>query len=343
MKNILKSSLIAVALMGSAVPVLAGGGATCAVFDPTWQQQHSSTQTAISRAVDTYSSTLAAARAQTFQGVTSAIGILTAQRAATDRQIAATDLKASEANASAVSANMARLAVARAHETYGEAGQPPDNCAVVARLSDFSQSVTAASAASHDLVTSSAIDARPGGTPNVNEVIRRRLATANDTTLNVRRSLLDPDASDAEVAEFINNLSGLPIQKSSLGGGGAAAGSGSAGAAAQNLMASRLEAFQSPALTSLGYVRSIRAGVSAGPESSSAEVREHLDWMISRFGGGPEYERWAASMATRSEPGILKEIARVRSLAMTVRQLREESRDRMTVMVGTLVAGEAAE
>lgn len=65
--------------------------------------------------------------------------------------------------------------------------------------------------------------------------------------------------------------------------------------------------------------------------------------MMSRYGGGAEYEQWAATMVTKSEPGIMKEIARIRSLAMTVRQLREESTDRMTVLVGTMVASEASQ
>ncbi len=330
-------SSIALALSVSASPVLAGGGAVCSVFDPTWQNQHGRSQQAIIQAVDTYSAAVARENARTASAITSAIRVLTAQRASTDNQIASTDLKANEANASAVTANMARLAVARAYETYGEAGQPPNNCAVVARLSDFSQSVTEASAAARDLVTDPGIDLRPGGAPNVDDVIRRRLADANDVTLNVRKSLLDPSASDDDVRAFINNLTGLPIQKFSLGGGGVAASAGTGSQAAQNLIAARLEAFQSPALASLWQIRSIRAG------GSSSDVHEHLEWMMSRYGGGPEYEEWAASMVTKSEPGILKEISRIRSLAMTVRQLREESTDRTTVIVGTLVAGEASQ
>lgn len=343
MKTLLRTSLLGSFIALSAVPAIAGGGAVCSVFDPTWQNQHSSTQTAIQTAVDGYSAAVARENAQTARDVTSAIRVLTAQRAVTDNQIATTDLKANEANAEAVSANMARLAVARAYETYGDAGQPPDNCAVVARLSDFSQSVTVASAAARDFVTDEGIDVRPGGTPNVDEIIRRRIADASEVTLNVRASLLDPNASDEDVQAFINNLTGLPLQKFALGEGGASASAGGAAQATQNLLAARLEAFQSPALVSLGHIRAIRAGVSAGPESSSAEVHEHLEWMLSRYGGGAEYEQWAASMVTKSEPGILKEIARIRSLAMTVRQLREESTDRMTVIVGTLVAGESAQ
>ena len=343
MKKIALSVVFVSAVSAGGEPALAGGGAVCSVFDPTWRNQHDSTQTAITRAVDGYSSAVASENAQTAREVTSAIAVLTAQVSASDSQLAATDLKANEANATAVTANMARLAVSAAYETYGDAGQPPDNCSVVARLSDFSQSVTVANAAARDFVTDASIDVRPGGTPNVDEVLRRRLASASEVTLDVRRSLLDPNASPEDVSEFINNLTGLPIQKASLGGGGVSASAGGGGQAIQNLQAARLEAFQSPALTSLGFIRSIRAGSTAGPENSTNDVREHLDWMMSRYGGGAEYEQWAATMVTKSEPGIMKEIARIRSLAMTVRQLREESTDRMTVLVGTMVASEASQ
>ena len=100
---------------------------------------------------------------------------------------------------------------------------------------------------------------------------------------------------------------------------------------------------RSPALFSLGYLRTILTNSPSGHTGSAVGVRDHLDWIISRYGGGAEYERWAAQMVTKSEPGILKEIARIRSLAMAVRQLREESTERMTVIVGTMVAGESSQ
>lgn len=180
------------------------------------------------------------------------------------------------------------------------------------------------------------------GHPSSTEVIKRRIATASEETVDVRQSLLDPAASEETVNAFINNLTGLPIQKVSLGDGGAAGQAGSAGQSLQNLVAARLEAFRSPALFSLGYIRTIRTNSPSGHTGSAVGVRDHLDWIISRYGGA-EYERWAAQMVTKSKPGILKEIARIRSLAMAVRQLREELTERMTVIVGTMVAGESSQ
>lgn len=340
----MRKSLIAGAMLMAlqATPAFAGGS-VCSVFDPTWRNQHSSTQTSIQRAIDDYSAEVANQNRATANQILSAIRALTAQRATVDNQIAATDLKANEANASAISANMARLAVAKAYETYGDAGQPPDSCAVVEKLADFSQAIATTDTAARAFATDEGIDARPGGTPNVDDSISRRIAVASEETLNVRKSLLDPDASSETVTAFINNLTGLPLQKFALGAGGVSGQAGTAAQAQQNLLAAQIEAYRSPALYSLGYIRSARTNGGGAHQAAAQGVSEHLDWIVSRYGGGPEYERWSAAMVTRSETGILKEIARIRSLSMGVRQMREASTSRMTVLVGTMVAGESTQ
>ncbi|WP_273794853.1 hypothetical protein [Brucella intermedia] len=342
MKTVFKKVIVAMGFAAWAAPAIAGGS-VCSVLDPTWRNQHSSTQNAIKTAIDEYSAAVAAENQLTANHILSSLRIMTAQRATVDNQIAATDLKANEANASAVSANMSRLAVAKAYETYGEAGQPPDSCVVVEKLSDFSQAIATADAAARAFATDDGIDTRPGGTPNVDESIKRRIALASAETLNVRKSLLDPKASEGTVKAFINNLTGLPLQKFALGEGGVSGQAGTAAQAQQNLVAARLEAYRSPALHSLGYIRSARTNGASSHTSASQGVKEHLDWIVARYGGGAEYERWAAAMVTKSEPGILKEIARIRQLAMSVRQMREESTERMTVIVGTMVAGESTQ
>ncbi len=342
MKKGFMTAILATGFTALAAPAFAGGSA-CSVFDPTWRNQHSSTQTAIQSAVDDYSAEVATQNQTTANQILSALRALTAQRATVDNQIATTDLKANEANASAVSANMARLAVAKAYETYGDAGQPPDSCTVVEKLADFSQAIATTDASARAFATDEGIDTRPGGTPDVDESIKRRIALASTETLNVRKSLLDPNASEETVQAFINNLAGLPLQKFALGEGGVSGQAGTAAQAQQNLMAARLEAYRSPALYSLGYIRSARTNGASSHTSAAQGVKEHLDWIVGRYGGGAEYERWAASMVTKSEPGILKEIARIRSLSMSVRQMREESTERMTVIVGTMVAGESTQ
>ena len=319
------------------------GGSVCSVVDSVWKAQHSSTQAAIAAAIDGYSAAITAENALTYQQIISAVRVLTAQRATVDNQVATTDLKANEANASAVTANMTRLAVVKAYETYGDQGQAPDGCEVAQRLSDFSQSIENAGSAAKGFTVDAGIDVRPGGTPQLDAVIQTRLEKASATTLDVTKTLLDPDASDEDVTAFINNLTGLPMQKTSIGGGGVAAGAGNAAGAIQNVLASRMEAYRSPALVSLGYIRAIRRGGTGAHTPSTENVREHLDWIKARYGGGPEYEAWAAKMATKSEPGILKEITRIRSLTMAVRKLREASTSRMTVLVGSMVAQEAAQ
>jgi hypothetical protein len=340
----LRSTVAAAFLVAAAVPTPTfAGSAACAVVDSLWRSGHSSAQSAIQAAVDDYSATVTAQNLLTYNQIMSAIRVMTSQQAATDHQIAATDLKANEANANAISANMTRLAVAKAYETYGDAGQPPDACDVAQQLSDLNQAIENSGSEANSFVSSEEIDVRPGGTPVLDTIIKARLSTASETTLDVAKSLLDPDASDAEVAAFVNNLTGLPLQKISVGGGGVAAQAGTAGAAVQNMLASRMEAYRSPALYSLGYIRAIRGNGSGAHAAASEGVSAHLDWIKARYGGGTEYEAWAAKMATKSEPGILKEVARIRSLAMAVRKLREESVSRMTVLVGGMVAQEASQ
>lgn len=123
--------------------------------------------------------------------IMSAVAVLTKQRAVVDNQIAATDLKANEANAESDEASMARLAIVKAYETYGEAGQPPNYLRRCRQGVDFSQSITTASrlrGLSHD---DAGIDVRAGGTPQLDEVIKRRIAMARRRRLmSVSRCLI---------------------------------------------------------------------------------------------------------------------------------------------------------
>lgn len=332
MRRAVAAALLAASLGPSAS--WAGGGA-CSVFDAAWKSNHDSVEFDLKSAVDDFSKTIASANRETAEQIVSAVRVLTSQRAHTDNQIATTDHKANEASASAITANMTRLAVIRAQETYGDPGQPPDACDVAEQLAELNQAVANRREAAQQQVTSTGIDARAGGVVDVAASTKRRLDEANATTLDVAKSLLSPSASAAEKDDFINFLAGFPIQKIPVPGGGVGAGAGDIEGFQQNAHAARLEAFRSPALYALGAIRA------SSEKTEGSSVDERLEWLMSRYGGGPSHERWQASLATKSEVGIIKEIARLRAITMTIRRMNNESDGRLAVIFAGLIAQEA--
>lgn len=326
------------------VPAVAhAGGSFCSVADPVWRAGHSSTQTALRAAVDQMSATVARENEVTASQIVSAIRVLTSQRAHTDSQIATADMKATEASTSAITANMTRMAVVRAEETYGTMGQAPDACEVAERLASLNETMSGQQAVARDLLTSPRIDARSGGVVDLDESMRRRLETASPQTVNVALSLLDPNTSEETVAAFINNLTGLPLRKVAIEEGGIAAGAGRIEDYHQNLIAQRVEAFKSPALYSLGIIRGAyeEADHASVGGAHGGTLTEQLQWLVDRYGGGDAYLAWSAELATKSEVGIVKEIARLRSIQMAIARMNSDADSRITTMVATLIAQEA--
>lgn len=347
--KLLRSSVVALTLMAATpalfiVPTAAiAGGSFCSVADPVWRAGHARTQTALRTAVDQMSATVARENETTASQIVSAIRVLTSQRSHTDGQIAVADRKATEAGTSAITANMTRMAIVRAEETYGTMGQAPDACEVAERLASLSETMSGQQAVARDLLTSPDIDARAGGVVDLDDSMRRRLATASPQTVNVALSLLDPNASEETVAGFINNLTGLPLRKVAIGEGGVSAGSGNIEDYHQNLLAQRVEAFRSPAIYSLGIIRGTHEEADHGALGGShgGTLDDQLQWLVARYGGGDEYLEWSAELATKSEVGIVKEIARLRSIQMAVSRMNSDADGRITTMLATLIAQEA--
>lgn len=341
MKSFLRAATVSLFFL-SPVAVHAGGS-FCSVADPVWRAGHSSTQTALRAAVDQMSATVARENEVTASQIVSAIRVLTSQRAHTDSQIATADMKATEASTSAITANMTRMAVVRAEETYGTMGQAPDACEVAERLASLNETMSGQQAVARDLLTSPRIDARSGGVVDLDDSMRRRLDTASPQTVNVALSLLDPSASEETVAAFINNLTGLPLRKVAIEDGGVAAGAGRIEDYHQNLIAQRVEAFRSPAIYSLGIIRGAHeeADHAALGGAHGGTLDEQLQWLIDRYGGGDDYLEWSAELATKSEVGIVKEIARLRSIQMAVSRMNSDADSRITTMLATLIAQEA--
>ena len=319
------------------------GGPVCSVIDPIWETEHERAEAALVAGVDGMAAEITAQNTITTEEVVSAVRILTQQRGYTDNQIALSDSRANEAGASAITANATRLAIQRAEETYGPLGQAPDACDVAERMAELTESVAASAAFAQGMVTDAAIDARPGGVVDLDEAVRRRLATASPETVDVTRSLLDPSASEEVQVAFVNNLAGMPLEKVPVGEGGVAAGRADLAEYMGNVRAERVEAMRSAALYSLGMIQAAGAEVGhagdAGGEDASLDA--HLQWLVDRYGGGADHETWSAELATKTEGGIAKEIARLRSISMMLRRMGSEGDERMTVLLATMIAQEA--
>ena len=57
--------------------------------------------------------------------------------------------------------------------------------------------------------------------------------------------------------------------------------------------------------------------------------------------GGDGFEAWSAGLAGQSEHGLLVELARLRSISLTLRQTQTEQQARLAALFATMVAVQA--
>lgn len=306
---------------------LLAGGVACIVTDPVWQAGHSSAQTELSTAVDTMASTFATESALTHEQLISAIRTHTRQRALSGEQTAMAQTANAEAAANVYVEQRSAELIRNAYDTYGPQGQMVGGCELIASLQYAEDAMRGRSERAAEVAEGDAIDAAPGQATAPLVAAARRLD--NDTPEAVSAvSFFDGSTSSAQKDAYMNNLIGLPFVRPD----------GIEGAEDEIafMQTRRWEAIRSPAIASLTSVRAASDAAEGGLSYLDA-----LDWYIGQFGGGPDYEEWSASLVTKSEVGLLKEIARLRAINLELSSYRQESQDRQLAVIATLLAGVA--
>lgn len=315
------------------------GGPVCLVADPIWQTGHTAAQATLTGGVDAMVATFAANSTLTTQQIVSAIRVLAKQSstgANTEALGAEQALKA--ASTSYVEQRSAEQIV-EAYNTYGPPGQPVNSCVFVQEMEVLNTAFDAVEERASEIINAGGLDMRPGSTLDLDAALSRRalIADLNFDEAVSAVAFFDPDTEAAIKDTFMNNLSGLPLEKpDSLD---------SAADSVQFMRARQSEALRSPALAGLAAVRAFHEapghfGGGGLPSAVNRSMDENIDWLAARFGGGPEYEQWMAELATKSPVGIMKEIARIRAINLSLVSERNESSDRQQAIIATLLATE---
>lgn len=314
------------------------GGVACLVVDPIWESGHTSAQTAISTAIDSMASTFNTQSLLTNEALISAIRVHTRQRSLDGEQTSVARTKHAEAAAQVYVEQQAAERVREAHETYGTQGQMVGGCELIEALQLADLSMQARTSRATEVMANDAIDAAPGSAVGVLEAAANRLANDRPEAVSAV-SFFDPDTSSADRDAFMNNVIGLPFVRPE----------GIDGLEDELLFMQtrRWEALRSPAMAQLAAVRAAsEPGGLYDADDAATETESFLgalDFYIAQFGGGDLYEEWSASLVTKSEVGLSKEVARLRAINLQLSKYRQESSDRQLAVISTLLAGMAVQ
>jgi hypothetical protein len=185
-----------------------------------------------------------------------------------------------------------------------------------------------------EVMSGGAIDAAPGSAVSPLQAASRRLSSDSPEAVSAV-AFFDPDTTSAQRDAYMNNVIGMPFNRPD--------GIDGVEDEITFMQARRWEAMRSPAIASLAVRASAEAGSHFGAGGDSMSYLGSIDFLIEQFGGGPDYEEWSASLVTKSEAGILKEIARLRAINLMISQYRQESQDRQLAVIASLLAGEAVQ
>lgn len=331
------------AWLGAALGAMAthgvwAGGAVCLVTDPVWRTGHEAAQSTISEGVDQMARTFADQSLLTHEALISALRVHTRQLSLNGERGAVASTESAEAAANVYVEQRAAEQVREAHETYGPQGQMVGGCALIEDLQLADDAMESRMDRAADVLSGDAIDTMPGQAVPPLEAAARRLARDTDAAVSAA-AFFGPDTESADRDAFMNNVIGLPFPLPS--------GIDGVEDELAFMQARRWEAMRSPAIVSLAAVRAAaEEGSHFGAGAEADETMSYLgalDWYVGQFGGGPAYEEWAASLVTKSETGLQKELARLRAISLVLSRYRQESQERQLAVIATLLAGTAVQ
>jgi len=327
-KVLLKAAFAALTATAGLIPFSAqAGGVTCSVTDPIWRSGHNSAQAALISAVDASAAQITTERMLTNEQLISAIRVATRQSSVNVEREANARASTAEAVSQAYIEQRTAEQIRQAHATYGPQGQMVGACDMIASLGQAEAALASRAERAGEVMSSDAIDVQPGNATTPLQAAARRLQFDAPEAVSAA-AFFDRSTSSAMRDAYMNNLIGLPFARPES--------MDSTSDQRQFMRVRRWEALRSPAIASLAAVR---AASEAG--SGSMSYMEALDYYINQFGGGDGYEEWSAALVTKSEPGLLKEIARLRAINLTLTKYRQEGADRRQAIIASLLAGAA--
>nr|WP_228857629.1 hypothetical protein [Pseudomonas syringae]QOQ33477.1 hypothetical protein [Pseudomonas syringae pv. actinidiae] len=317
------------------------------------------TQT-LNAAVTAVDTSLSALLETESQRLTSAIAVLTKQKALAANQIAESGRNSAQQTATALNVLAQTDRVKKARFDYGgEFGQGFSPCIVYATRSVISNrdadmttevrqrvksEITAAPGVYADPVkaqTAMVEKRAPFCTQGqVDSGLCRSVGTLPGADLSVA-TLFEPAMEgeplyDAKVA-FVNNIAGLPDGPVPESAGK------SSSAQSYTLAKSRKDALVSPALVGLKQIQLDTSGVEGTETGSDLPLAEHFRKEVQRYSGNtPEYESWAKVMSAQNERGAMVEILKIKALDLALQEKQYRQYESMEAQLASLVAMEVA-
>jgi hypothetical protein len=293
------------------------------------------------------------------QRLTSAVAILTKQKAVAADQIADANRTAAQSTALALNAlsQTERVKAAR-FEFGGEFGQGFQPCTVYAgrslianrdaamgeeRRTRIMSEVVAApgryvdpmqaqqlAANEHQTYFCTADQVASGMCDKVGE-----MAGASLTAATLFEPTMEADKLYRAKVAFVNNVVGAPDAPIPANAAKTQA------AAAYALAKAQKDALISPAITSLKELQLEYTGVNATHGGSDIPMGVRMQREVKRYlGNSPEYENWAKVMSAQNQRGLLVEMLKVKALDLVIAERQYRQYERMEANLSTLVGGQ---
>lgn len=307
------------------------GGAVCAVNDGIWMAGHARAEAGLIGSVDAMAAAVAAQSELTAEQLISAIKVATRQRSASSGRESAYGKSTAQGVAQVYAAQKAAERIREAHETYGPQGQAVGSCDVIEKLQAADVALTGIPDKAGEFASDGAIYSKPGSTVKPGEAVAAALRFDVPEAVSAE-AFTSKDTAEPLKTAFMNNVIGLPPTKPS--------GMNMATDRLTMMEARRAEAVRSPAIVSLAAIRAAQSGGGHFGSGGDMGADEYLDWLVSRYGGGSEYEEWSAALVTKSEVGLLKEQARLRAISLMLENVSSSSDDRRQAMIAAMLAAE---
>lgn len=313
------------------------------------------TQT-LNGAVSTVDASLSALLETQSQRLTSAIAVMTKQKALSANTVAEAGRNAAQQTATALNVLAQTQRVKQARFDYGgEFGQGFSPCKVYSTRTlmsnrDADMTTEVRQRVKAEIVAAPGTYAEPISAQSALVKARQKFCTQDQADSGMCQSTGSMPGADLTVATlfepamegetlyeakvgFVNNIAGLPD-----GPVPASAGKSSA-AEDYSLSKARKDALVSPALSSLKAIQLDYSGVEGKETGSDLPLAVHFRNEVKRYSGNTaEYDSWARVMAAQNERGALVELLKIKALDLAIQEKQYRQYESMEAQLASLVS-----
>lgn len=292
------------------------------------------------------------------QRLTSAIAVLTKQKALAANTIAESGRNTAQQTATALNVLAQTERVKQARFDYGgEFGQGYSPCTVYATRTlisnrDADMTTEVRQRVKSEIAAAPGVYSDPAAAQSALVKARKDFCTQDQVDSGLCRSVGTLPGADLSVATlfepameseplyaakvaFVNNIAGLPD--------GPVPESAAKSAAAQSytLAKARKDALVSPALATLKAIQLDYSGVSGTETGTDLPLAEHFRKEVQRYSGNsPEYDSWSRVMSAQNERGVMVEMLKVKALDLAIQEKQYRQYENMEAQLASLVSME---